>query len=152
MADIPVNRVANNLVITKESGNKYIGLWIPTITAQEQTAVPIGDVHFSVPIHVVVNAPQNPTNGYYSILNLFRTFGTHAPVYERIVTCDATPTGVGLTIGSPYTLPRGPRLSVEVLGNQVIGFEYIDSTPGNNNVKRIYNGQGGTGWQSVQTV
>jgi len=66
-------------------------------------------------------------------------------VWESVTTNISTATGVGLS-SSPFSIPSGTRVAVEVAANQVNGFIYNDTT--NNQVRGYIN----TGWMTLFTV
>lgn len=55
-------------------------------------------------------------------------------IWESVTTNISTATGVGLS-SSPFSIPSGTRLAVEVAANQVNGFAYYNTTASN---LRIY--------------
>jgi len=66
-------------------------------------------------------------------------------IWESVTTNISTATGVGLS-SSPFSIPSGTRLAVEVAANQVNGFIYNDTT--NNQVRGCINAQ----WMTLFTV
>ena len=95
----------------------------------------------------VVNAitvkVKNGTMIYNITSGLFQLFRNGQ--WENISTNITTATGVGLT-SSPFSIPSGPRASVEVAANQVNGFIYNDTT--NNDVRGYINTQ----WMTLFSV
>ena len=66
-------------------------------------------------------------------------------IWESVTTNISTATGVGLS-SSPFSIPSGTRVAVEVAANQVNGFIYNDTT--NNQVRGYINTQ----WMTLFTV
>lgn len=66
-------------------------------------------------------------------------------IWESVTTNISTATGVGLS-SSPFSIPSGTRVAVEVAANQVNGFIYNDTT--NNQVRGYINAQ----WMTLFTV
>ena len=86
---------------------------------------------------------KNGTMIYNITSGLFQLFRNGQ--WENISTNITTATGVGLT-SSPFSIPSGPRASVEVAANQVNGFIYNDTT--NNDVRGYINTQ----WMTLFSV
>ena len=63
-------------------------------------------------------------------------------VWQNISTTSSVATGVGLTNGTPFTLPSGPSAGVEAPANQVNGFMYYNVT--SNTIRAYVNGAWGT--------
>ena len=65
-------------------------------------------------------------------------------VWQNILTTSSAATGVGLTNGTPFTLPSGPNagVEVEVEGNEVNGFMYYNVNSGT--IRAYANGAWGT--------
>lgn len=76
----------------------------------------------------------NITTGFLQIFD----FVNNAGQWQNILSINTTATGVGLTNGTPFIYPSGPRLNVEVAANQVSGFTYYDTT--NSNLRIYDNG------------
>lgn len=106
-------------------------------------------------VPIVANAgalPAAPANGmivYQTDIGAFKVYQTNASgagwaiMYNNI----STATGAGLAAGdNPFTLPDAARAGVEVVGNQVNGFMYYDTT--NNVIRARVNGA----WVSVTTA
>ncbi len=82
--------------------------------------------------------PYVPTNGAPAvtikpgteIFNITTGFSQvfQKGVWQNISTTSSAATGVGLTNGTPFTLPSGEGANVEVAGNQVNGFMYYNLT------------------------
>lgn len=86
---------------------------------------------------------KNGTMIYNITSGLFQLFRNGQ--WENISTNITTATGVGLT-SSPFSIPSGPRASVEVVANQINGFIYNDTT--NNDVRGYINTQ----WMTLFSV
>ncbi|MDA0778525.1 MAG: hypothetical protein O3C19_05620 [Bacteroidetes bacterium] len=65
--------------------------------------------------------------------------------WENELSINTIATGVGLTNGTPFVYPSGPRADVEVAANQVNGFTYFDVT---NTVLRTYK----DAWETITSV
>ena len=87
-------------------------------------------------VNAVTVKVKNGTMIYNITSGLFQLFRNGQ--WENISTNITTATGAGLT-SSPFSIPSGPRVSVEVAANQVNGFIYNDTT--NNDVRGYINTQ-----------
>ena len=94
-------------------------------------------------VNAVTVKVKNGTMIYNITTGLFQLFRNGQ--WENISTNITTATGVGLT-SSPFSIPSGPRASVEVAANQVNGFIYNDTT--NNDVRGYINTQ----WMTLFSV
>lgn len=94
-------------------------------------------------VNAVTVKVKNGTMIYNITSGLFQLFRNGQ--WENISTNITTATGVGLT-SSPFSIPSGPRLNVEVAANQVNGFIYNDTT--NNDVRGYINTQ----WMTLFSV
>lgn len=66
-------------------------------------------------------------------------------LWENLFSVNTAATGAGLTSGTPFVYPSGPRGNVEVDANQVNGFTYFDVT---NTVLRTYK----NAWQTITSA
>ena len=94
-------------------------------------------------VNAVTVRVKNGTMIYNITSGLFQLFRNGQ--WENISTNITTATGVGLT-SSPFSIPSGPRASVEVVANQINGFIYNDTT--NNDVRGYINTQ----WMTLFSV
>jgi len=94
-------------------------------------------------VNAVTVKVKNGTMIYNITTGLFQLFRNGQ--WENISTNITTATGVGLT-SSPFSIPSGPRASVEVAANQINGFIYNDTT--NNDVRGYINTQ----WMTLFSV
>ena len=94
-------------------------------------------------VNAVTVKVKNGTMIYNITSGLFQLFRNGQ--WENISTNITTATGVGLT-SSPFSIPSGPRASVEVMANQKNGFIYNDTT--NNYVRGYINTQ----WMTLFSV
>jgi hypothetical protein len=94
-------------------------------------------------VNAVTVKVKNGTMIYNITSGLFQLFRNGQ--WENISTNITTATGVGLT-SSPFSIPSGPRASVEVMANQINGFIYNDTT--NNDVRGYINTQ----WMTLFSV
>ncbi len=85
---------------------------------------------------------KNGTMVFNITLGLFQLFRNAQ--WENISTNIRAATGVGLT-SAPFSIPSGPRASVEVPSNQINGFTYFDST---NTIIRTYK----NAWQTITSA
>lgn len=123
-----------NLAITPVSTNKNNGLYAPQLTAAQRDAIPVATLANGA---IIYNTTSN-TYQIYQVIN-----GVSA--WSNLGATTSGATGAGLTTGTAFTLPSGPRASVEVPANQVNGFMYYDAT---NNVIRTYK----NGWQTIASA
>lgn len=143
---VPANGMIYYDTTTNEFSAYLNGAWVvlyPTTNLAGNLIVP-----------VVANTgalPAVPANGmivYQTDIGAFKVYQTNATgagwaiMYNNV----STATGAGLAAGdNPFTLPDAARVGVEVVGNQVNGFVYYDST---NNLLR---GRVNANWGTLQT-
>lgn len=108
------------------------GFYIPSLTTTQITTL------------LTKSEMRNGGMVYDNVLNVFRVYKNG--VLNTLSTSIGTATGVGLTSGSPVTLPSGTAVAVEVAANQVNGFIYNDTT--SNTIKARVNGA----WVTVTTA
>lgn len=108
---LPAITRVSNMEIKSDAKNKENGLRIDAITTTQRDAIPTKTAGLLIS-NSTNNTLQTYQNGVWNTLNATAS----------------TATGVGLTNGTAFTLPSGPSAAVEVLGNQVAGFMYNDTT------------------------
>jgi len=113
-----------NLAITPVSTNKNNGLYAPRLTTAQINAIPAATL---VNGAIIYNTTSN-TYQIYQVIN-------GASAWGNLGATTSGATGIGLTTGTPFTLPSGPIAAVEVVANQVNGFMYYDAT---NNRLRVW--------------
>ena len=112
---------------------------IPNLTAAQ--IAKLENVTPYVPANGVVAVTVKPGTEIFNITTGFSQIFQKG-VWQNISTTSSAATGVGLTNGTPFTLPSGSNATVEVPGNQVNGFMYYNV---NSDTIRAYaNGAWGT--------
>lgn len=120
-----------NLAITPVSTNKNNGLYAPQLTQTQINAIPAATLaNGAIVYNTALGTLQSYVDGVWNNLN----------------SSLATASGVGLVAGTPFILPSGTRVAVEVPANQINGFMYYDTT---NTVARAYIAGG---WVTVTTA
>lgn len=124
MSKAPITRLTGldvqpNLNPTNGSSTPH-GFYIPLLTTAQIALIPATELRNGLIVaNSTTNALQVRLNG----------------ALRNVNTSLATATGEGLN-GSPVILPSGTRAAVELVGNQITGFTYYDTT---NNVLRVRN-------------
>jgi hypothetical protein len=96
------------------------------------------------PYTAVIGQPAVTVKPGTEIFNISTGFAQvfQQGVWQNISTTSSVATGVGLTNGTPFTLPSGTNANVEVAVNQVNGFMYYGTT--SNTIRAWVNGAWGT--------
>ncbi len=127
MPKAPITRVSS-MAVTPLSTNRNNGFYLPKLTATQIANIPAATLADGGMV-------QNTTTGWTQI--------NKTAVWNNINYSVSTATGVGITAGSPSTLPSGVNATVDVAGNQVSGFMYYGTT---SNTLRVYSG---AAWNNI---
>lgn len=138
MADLSNITALSGLTITSDqstgTNNPNATFAFPSVTTAQR------DLLQNVTPYVVNNITYKvkPGTVIFNITTVFLQvfdFVNNAGIWQNVLSINTTASGVGLTDGSPFVYPSGPRGDVEVAANQVNGFTYFDVT---NTVLRTY--------------
>jgi hypothetical protein len=148
MADLSNITALSGLTITSDqttgTNNPNATFAFPSVTTTQRdklenvTPYVVNNVTYKVKPGTVI---FNITTGFLQIFD----FANNAGQWQNILSVNTTATGAGLTNGTPFVYPSGPRGNVEVAANQVNGFTYFDVT---NTVLRTYK----NAWQTITSA
>jgi hypothetical protein len=84
----------------------------------------------------------NITTGLLQVFD----FANNVGQWQNVLLVNTTATGVGLTNGTPFVYPSGPRGNVEVADNEINGFTYYNTT--DNSLRSRINGA----WKIISNI
>lgn len=126
---------------TYTSGNTWVNI--------ELAGIAVGDV--VVASHANAAQPATTAGLIYYNTDTTNYVGSNNNVYLKFYYSLSIASGTGLSANNyPFTLPSGTAAAVEVASNQVVGFNYYNTT-GTNTQPVGYRSYVGTAWQSVYT-
>ena len=148
MADLSNITALSGLTINSDqttgTNNPNATFAFPSVTTSQRdllqnvTSYVVNNVTYKVKPGTVI---FNITTGFLQIFD----FVNNAGVWQNILSVNTTATGAGLTNGTPFVYPSGPKGNVEVAANQINGFTYFDTT---NNLLRTYK----NAWQTITSA